>query len=152
MSGGATKGSPGCPVCGSAKTETFLRRDGTPLHQNVVMPSQAEATAAPRGDLAMCLCPQCGFVFNSAFDDGRVYFETPDVTWILRNQVIWDFFYEHCSLFAPGSLSTAFAAAGFRVSAVRRVFCDQYLWIEASVSDGGEPIVRDAGPIPDLAR
>ena len=31
----------------------------------------------------------------------RVYFETPDVTWILKNRVIWDLFYEHCSLFTP---------------------------------------------------
>ena len=30
--------------------------------------------------------------------NARVFFETPCVEWILRNQVIWDFFYEHCSL------------------------------------------------------
>src|SRR5207237_175358 len=33
----------------------------------------------------------------------RVYFETPCVEWILRKQVVWDFFYEHCSLFSPNS-------------------------------------------------
>src|SRR5262245_47153945 len=29
----------------------------------------------------------------------RVFFETPCAEWILRGQVMWDFFYEHCSLF-----------------------------------------------------
>ena len=61
----------------------------------------------------------------------RVYFETPDVTWILRHRVVWDLFYEHCSLFTAGSLTAAFRRAGFVVDAVRRVFGEQYLWLEA---------------------
>jgi len=62
----------------------------------------------------------------------KVYFETPCVDWILSNTVIWDFFYEHCSLFTAESLSTAFQQAGFRVDEVRHVFGGQYLWLEAS--------------------
>ena len=69
----------------------------------------------------------------------RVFFETPDVDWILRNRVIWDFFYEHCSLFSSSSLSVAFELAGFHVSAVRRVFGGQYLWLEATVDDNRTP-------------
>jgi len=68
----------------------------------------------------------------------KVYFETPCVEWILRNGVVWDFFYEHCSLFTAESLSSAFQLAGFRVDEVRHIFGGQYLWIEAS------PIVSDA--------
>lgn len=64
----------------------------------------------------------------------RVFFETPDVTWILENRVIWDFFYEHCSLFTPESLTTAFEAAGFMVESVRNVFGGQYLWLEAKIA------------------
>lgn len=64
----------------------------------------------------------------------RVFFETPDVTWILENQVIWDFFYEHCSLFTPESLTTAFEAAGFMVESVRHIFGGQYLWLEAKIA------------------
>src|SRR5262249_44790366 len=45
----------------------------------------------------------------------RVFFETPCVEWILRRQVAWDFFYEHCSLFTADALATAFSAAGFAV-------------------------------------
>jgi hypothetical protein len=63
----------------------------------------------------------------------RIYFETPCVEWILRNRVIWDFFYEHCSLFTASSLRTAFARAGFAVRGVKHVFGGQYLWIEAAL-------------------
>ena len=61
----------------------------------------------------------------------RIFFETPCVEWILRNQVIWDFFYEHCSYFTADSLTAAFEIAGFQVRSVDHVFGDQYLWLEA---------------------
>jgi hypothetical protein len=62
----------------------------------------------------------------------KVFFETPCIEWILRGSVIWDFFYEHCSLFSAGSLSTAFQIAGFKVNSVDHVFGGQYLWLEAT--------------------
>ncbi len=65
----------------------------------------------------------------------KVYFETPCVDWILQNRVVWDFFYEHCSLFTANSLSLAFRNAGFAVERVDHIFGGQYLWLEARVSD-----------------
>lgn len=64
----------------------------------------------------------------------KVYFETPCVEWILRNKVVWDFFYEHCSLFTANSLSLAFERTGFSVRRVDHVFGGQYLWLEAGLS------------------
>ncbi|MCL0035062.1 class I SAM-dependent methyltransferase [Thermodesulfovibrionales bacterium] len=61
----------------------------------------------------------------------QVFFETPCVEWILKNRVIWDFFYEHCSYFTAESLTTAFEVAGFEVGSVSHVFGGQYLWLEA---------------------
>ncbi|MBF0160379.1 MAG: methyltransferase domain-containing protein [Magnetococcales bacterium] len=61
----------------------------------------------------------------------RVFFETPDVEWILRHNVLYDFTYEHCSLFSERSIVTAFQRCGFSVTSVHHVFDDQYLWIEA---------------------
>jgi len=81
----------------------------------------------------------------------RVFFETPDVAWTLRNQVIWDFFYEHCSLFTPESLTTAFEAAGFAVESVRHVFGGQYLWLEAVVTNKRSAVTKSSGCIPSLA-
>lgn len=77
--------------------------------------------------------------------DARVVFETPDVSWIFRNSVLWDFFYEHCSLFSAGSLAGAFSQAGFCGIDVRHVFGGQYLWLEARTGSG------DAGEAPSPA-
>lgn len=70
----------------------------------------------------------------------RVFFETPTVEWIARNCVVWDFFYEHCSLFTAETLSFAFQKAGFKVETVKHIFGGQYLWIEAIVGRQPEAI------------
>jgi SAM-dependent methyltransferase len=82
----------------------------------------------------------------------RIYFETPCVEWILKNRVIWDFFYEHCSLFSAHSLSTAIELAGFTMRRVRHVFGGQYLWLEAGLTDKSGEISTDAGDIPRLCQ
>jgi SAM-dependent methyltransferase len=66
--------------------------------------------------------------------NARVFFETPCVEWILRNRVVWDFFYEHCSLFSTASLSLAFEVTGFEVERVKHIFGGQYLWLQARVA------------------
>lgn len=65
----------------------------------------------------------------------RVFFETPCVEWILGRRVIWDFFYEHCSLFTAESLGHAFRQSGFAVDRVEHIFGGQYLWLEARVAN-----------------
>lgn len=82
----------------------------------------------------------------------RVFFETPDVEWILSNQVIWDFFYEHCSYFTAASLTTIFESAGFDVKIIQRVFSGQYLWLEAALSIKGTAVTRKSGSIPVFAK
>ncbi len=277
-----------CPVCNARATAEFLRRDGVPVHQHLLMPSRQAARSMARGSLCMRVCRQCGFVFNAEFDpalldygsqydnsstcsaafdsyldelvayltldrgvqearivevgcgqgtllrklvadpaagnqsvgfdpsyrgpesdfsgrlrfvkqffDGtqiaiqpdvvicrhvlehvehpvafleslgaalrasgaisaRVFFETPCVEWILRNQVVWDFFYEHCSLFSSTSLAWTFRRAGFEVSRVKHVFGGQYLWVEGDWSQNspraaGSMAAADPGELPGLA-
>jgi len=82
----------------------------------------------------------------------RVFFETPCVDWILYNQVIWDFFYEHCSYFSARSLTTAFEIAGFHVERVDHVFGEQYLGLEATLATGKPAITKQPGATPALAR
>jgi len=70
----------------------------------------------------------------------QVFFETPCIEWIFREQASWDLFYEHCSLFNPRSLAHAFSMAGFKARSVEHVFGGQYLWLE------GRPVdFEDAG-------
>jgi SAM-dependent methyltransferase len=87
----------------------------------------------------------------AASPQARVFFETPCVEWILRHQVVWDFFYEHCSLFTADSLAGAFAAVGFAVAGVRHVFGGQYLWLEARL-DGTAWEKRPGESLVHLAR
>jgi len=67
-----------------------------------------------------------------------VYFETPDLLWILEGTVIWDLFYEHCSYFTHGSLQNAFRRARFKPIAVTGVFGGQYMWARAELATEGE--------------
>jgi SAM-dependent methyltransferase len=270
-----------CPVCGAREVSEFLRRGRVPVHQNLIVGDEERAVKIVRGDLELCLCKACGFIFNRAFDqkkimygeeydntqshspsfnqyldelvrhmvvernvrgakvvevgcgkglflrklvefegagntgrgfdpsyvgedstlDGRlnferryydaecadvpadvivsrhviehvpdppallrnirqaltnsrdalIFIETPCVRWILRNHVIWDFFYEHCSYFTAESLTTAFQMAGFAVESVRHVFEGQYLWLEARVAADAPAVTREPGDVPALA-
>jgi hypothetical protein len=86
-----------------------------------------------------------------ASSHARAYFETPCVNWLMRNGVIWDIFYEHCSYFNAGSLRYAFERSGFAVDGVRHVFGGQYLWLEASPAPQVQPPTPRAGDVPALA-
>lgn len=57
-----------CPVCTGNQTEYLLDRAQVPVHQNMICQVQEDAVAMKRGDLAIRVCGQCGFVFNEAFD------------------------------------------------------------------------------------
>lgn len=83
--------------------------------------------------------------------DARLFFETPCAAWILRNRVIWDLFYEHCSLFTSASLATAFESCGFTVERIRHVFGEQYLWFEAGLGAHTLPVTKDAATVPLMA-
>lgn len=271
-----------CPCCSSMEIDDFLTRKGVPVHQNLVLRSRKQALEVTRGNLELAVCQSCGFIFNGAFDAGkmeygadydnlqicsgmfsgyidelarsivqgagiqdsrivevgcgkgfflkklltikggeknmgygfdpsyegddfdldgrlhyfrkfygsdctnihadavvcrhviehhpspiellksirhtlegagkaRVFFETPCATWILRNNAIWDFFYEHCSLFTAESLSSAFELAGFTVEKVKHVFGGQYLWLEARPCEEGHSMKRSARETFELA-
>ena len=84
--------------------------------------------------------------------NARVFFETPCVEWILRNQVIWDFFYEHCSYFTAESLATAFEVSGFQVKSVDHIFQGQYLWLEATISSPEPAVTKQPAFISTLAK
>jgi SAM-dependent methyltransferase len=78
----------------------------------------------------------------------RVYLETPCVEWMLENQIIWDWFYEHCSLFSADSVRAAAMRAGFEVTVVRHAFGGQYLAIEAVPrAEAAPPAVDTTGPL-----
>ncbi len=69
MSGAAaTNGGAACLACGGAQVERFLELKGVPVFCNVLWPTREAAQSAPRGDLDLGICRDCGHVFNLAFD------------------------------------------------------------------------------------
>jgi len=63
--------------------------------------------------------------------DTIVFFEVPNVLFILRDLSIWDIIYEHCSYFSVGSLAYIFAQCGFDVYHLNKTYQGQYLTVEA---------------------
>jgi SAM-dependent methyltransferase len=56
-----------CPVCGSLETPTFFEVSNVPVQCNVLWPTPEEARQAPRADISLAFCQDCGHIFNAAF-------------------------------------------------------------------------------------
>lgn len=253
-----------CPACGGGEGRAFYAVPSVPAHSSVLLPSREAAARHPRGELRLCHCPGCAFIWNERFDatidaahlpqestqgfsptfsafarelaanlarrhdlkgqrvveigcgdgeflallcdtagcqgvgydplatpgrtdhphvmilkqrfdarcaplharlavcrhtlehipdvlsflrmiracippgaDTSLFFEVPDVTRQLREAAFWDFYHEHCSYFSPGSISRAFASAGFEVERVERAYGEQYLLLTANAMASG---------------
>lgn len=63
-------------------------------------------------------------------DNVHLFLETPDANWIVENVAFQDFFYEHCSLYTPKSISKALCDRGLK-SKVSQVYGGQYMWVSA---------------------
>lgn len=57
-----------CPVCAAAETEPILSLPQMPVFCNLLWPDREEARRAPRGDIELGFCRQCGHIYNLAFD------------------------------------------------------------------------------------
>jgi SAM-dependent methyltransferase len=57
-----------CKSCGAGDMRVFYEARDIPVHSCMLLPTRAEATAFPRGDLALGFCSQCGFISNLLFD------------------------------------------------------------------------------------
>jgi Methyltransferase domain/C-methyltransferase C-terminal domain len=64
-----------CPSCGAPAERPFYEVDRFPVHQVKLVPTRAQALNCARGDIRMCFCASCGFVWNGAFDPARMRYE-----------------------------------------------------------------------------
>ena len=83
--------------------------------------------------------------FSLSIGNRTLFVETPDVNWILKNAAFQDFFYEHCSLFTPHSISRLFEMHGLE-SSVESVYDGQYMWTKTEKNVAGPlkaPLVTD---------
>lgn len=57
-----------CPACHSTRAQAFYSVATVPAHSVLLMNSEAEAIGYPTGDIDLCHCSQCDFIFNGQFD------------------------------------------------------------------------------------
>jgi SAM-dependent methyltransferase len=64
-----------CPSCGAPAERPFYEVDGVPVHQVKLVRTHAQALNCARGDIRICFCASCGFIWNGAFDPTRMHYE-----------------------------------------------------------------------------
>ena len=65
----------GCLICGATTLEPLISIPDVPTLCNRLCASEAEAANAPRGNISLSYCHDCGHVVNSAFDPARVNYD-----------------------------------------------------------------------------
>ncbi|MBW2490982.1 MAG: methyltransferase domain-containing protein, partial [Deltaproteobacteria bacterium] len=61
-----------CPVCTSEHTYPVVQINDVPVFCNVLCSSEEEALQAPKGDIHLSFCHQCGHAFNRVFDTKKL--------------------------------------------------------------------------------
>lgn len=64
-----------------------------------------------------------------------VFFQVPETQRILHDLAFWDIYHEHCSYFSATSLEHLFRSQGFEVMNLWTGYDDQYLMIEAQITN-----------------
>ena len=57
-----------CPVFQSTQVSAFFEVTNVPIYCNLIWESQAESIQAPRGDIHLGFCRNCGHIFNLVFN------------------------------------------------------------------------------------
>jgi SAM-dependent methyltransferase len=86
----------------------------------------------------------------TGFAEVPIFWEVPDLRWIIASGAFWDFCYEHCNYFTSDSLAFALRRAGFTPTAARASFGGQYLWVDSIWC--GRPEASRAPEAPELVR
>lgn len=60
-----------CPACGHTPLDVFFEQRSIPMNSCLLLDTQAEAEAFPRGDLDLAFCAACGFLTNTAFREAE---------------------------------------------------------------------------------
>lgn len=64
-----------CPICSSENIKEFLNKPNVPTNQNYLYNSKLEARTAIKGDLKLCYCEDCEFIFNAKFVEEKVSYQ-----------------------------------------------------------------------------
>jgi SAM-dependent methyltransferase len=76
-------------------------------------------------------------------DSTIIYFEVPNVRFILERLSIWDIIFEHCNYFSIESLAALVRRCGFAVLRLEETYGAQFLSLEARIADGAASTGED---------
>ncbi len=65
-----------CPCCEAEVTEPLLSTRPVPVQTAVLVKSLADSLAVPRRPIVLQHCPNCGFLWNTAFEAGLVRYDS----------------------------------------------------------------------------
>lgn len=66
-----------CPICNSSTLLDFFTIEEMPVHIGILWPSKDSAKAAPKGDIKLVFCKNCGHIFNASFDELLMTYDLP---------------------------------------------------------------------------
>lgn len=66
---------PACPVCAGSRAEPVLSLKNQPVLIGVLWPDEETAQNCRTGDIDLAFCPDCGFLWNTSFDPGRIEYD-----------------------------------------------------------------------------
>lgn len=69
------KADDSCLICGAGSLRPLISIQNVPTLCNRLCPSQAEAANAPRGNILLSYCVDCGHTVNSGFDEAAVNYD-----------------------------------------------------------------------------
>jgi SAM-dependent methyltransferase len=61
-----------CPVCDSVATSLCIKLEEVPIYCSVLYSSKDLALAAPKGDINLVFCKDCGHLYNGTFDAQKI--------------------------------------------------------------------------------
>ncbi|SCY87094.1 class I SAM-dependent methyltransferase [Desulfoluna spongiiphila] len=64
-----------CPLCGSFLLVEVYNLSGMPVFQNKVYGNPDDARSSVSGDVLLCNCRNCGFIWNASFDDTKMEYD-----------------------------------------------------------------------------
>jgi len=122
-----------------------LERGSTTYHKDFY----GEKYSSYRGDLVCCrhvfehIEDPVDFLETvmRTIDNNRdviVYFEVPNVRFILEKLSVWDVIYEHCNYFSLESLRFVFENAGFEILRLEESYGGQFLSLEARIASDAD--------------
>ncbi len=72
------KNEPCCKLCGSNRIFDFFQLPPVPTQDGVMMTTKVEALAAPKGQIDLRFCKDCGYIRNEGYDPSKISFDDYD--------------------------------------------------------------------------